>query len=547
MAHTWAICSLRTPSLAAETGLARPIPLQRGRAVRGGKGSGDEDDDDPEDSRAYKGCASAAREVPEERTRIVCPREKERETPEREGRIEDGFDGGEVERTDVADARLERQDRGERDEKGGGAARCEEGDGGAHRGASVCQVGGWVRGRATSASALALWESRGTITSQMVGKHGIDVTHGNRCPWVAVLAPASLVGVALVCGCGSSGSPSPTYSFPDAGTVDARVDATRPQVDAARASDATPSSDGGTAEPCTADGGIATLSTRAYPFDYGILVDRTAVYYFGIEADAGQTDLRSVRTDGTGETELTMTSAQTLAEDGTSLYWGGYNPAFVTGIFRIAKVGGPAQLLAGISEVDPQSIVVAGASVYWTAGVHEDGALPEELLQAPLDGGTASTVVPATVGEGAQLCGADAQNLYWVEPPGHLYARRLTGGTPQALVPQLGVEAFDVDDGLIYFNANNGLYSVPTAGGTPRLLAESVGSARIAHTATDVYLEEMFEGRIVKVPKAGGSPKVVVSGSVVGSAAFAVDERCVYWVGPGNDGAVPVSLYKAPN
>jgi hypothetical protein len=111
----------------------------------------------------------------------------------------------------------------------------------------------------------------------------------------------------------------------------------------------------------------------------------------------------------------------------------------------------------------------------------------------------------------------------------------------------MGVQAFDVDDGVLYVSADGGLYSVPTDGGAARLLAGSVGAARIAHNATDVYAEEMFQGRIVKVPKTGGTLSTVVSGSAVGSAAFAVDARCVYWVGPGNDGAVPSPLYKAPN
>jgi hypothetical protein len=382
--------------------------------------------------------------------------------------------------------------------------------------------------------------------------HGeLDSTvHRDRRPAIVAVALACAGGVA---GCGSSGSSTTTYHFPDAGPTDAghAHDATRAPADAHRAPvDATPSSDVSSEPRCTPHGGTVALSLHADPLDYGILVDTAAVYYFGLAADAGQVagDLRSVNKDGTGDTELTITNAQSLTEDDTYLYWGGYDAAFTVGVFRFAKAGGPAELLAPLNELDPQTIVVAGGSVYWTAGVHEDAAIPYELLKAPLDGGAASIVVPGPVSSTPQLCGTDGQNLYWAEPPGHLYAQPLAGGSPQELAPQLmGVQAFDVDDGVLYVNANDGLYALPTAGGAPRLLAESVGAARIAHNATDVYVEQLFQSRIVKVPKKGGTLTTVVSGRTVGSAAFGVDSDCVYWIGPGNDGAVSVPLYKAPN
>ncbi len=363
----------------------------------------------------------------------------------------------------------------------------------------------------------------------------------------------AVASVGGVWACGSPAGSAPAYLFPDASLVDARprVDATRSPLDAvSTSSDATAPAERGQSR-CTPDGGTVTLSTRAFPFDYGIVVDPDAVYFFGLEADAGpqgQIDLRSVKKDGTAETVLTLTNGQSLAEDDTFLYWGGYNPAFETGIYRIAKAGGPAVLLASVNEVDPLSTAVSGASVYWVAGVHEDGSLPDELLAAPLDGGVASVVVPAPVDIGGPgVVGVDAESLYWVQPPGRLYSRPLAGGAPKLLAPQSNVGAFDVDDDAIYFASNDALYSLPKAGGAPVMLAMPVGIPYIAHDATDVYAEEPFENRIVKVSKRGGAVTTVVSGSNVGSAGFAVDSRCVYWLGPGNDGLVPVPLYMAPN
>ena len=89
--------------------------------------------------------------------------------------------------------------------------------------------------------------------------------------------------------CGSPAGSAPAYLFPDASLVDARprVDATRSPLDAvSTSSDATAPAERGQSR-CTPDGGTVTLSTRAFPFDYGIVVDPDAVYFFGLEADAG--------------------------------------------------------------------------------------------------------------------------------------------------------------------------------------------------------------------------------------------------------------------
>ena len=107
--------------------------LQRGFPIRAGCSGSDDHDDDPEGGGAHQGSARRTRKVRADRRRLPYPLDEEQEAPEREGRVEGGFDGRDVEGADVSDARLEGEDRGERDEEEPGRTRYDDGGVGEHR------------------------------------------------------------------------------------------------------------------------------------------------------------------------------------------------------------------------------------------------------------------------------------------------------------------------------------------------------------------------------------------------------------------------------
>jgi hypothetical protein len=160
------------------------------------------------------------------------------------------------------------------------------------------------------------------------------------------------------------------------------------------------------------------------------------------------------------------------------------------------------------------------------------------LSRVPVSGGT---VTSYSTSETPGAIALDATNVYWVYNTGgtaqfrKLAKSAATGTAPTVLGSTQGtLYSLAIDGTNLYFASNVGIMKLPLAGGTPALLVSgayqpslgiAVDGTRIAWSA--------FNGNAVYIaPLTGGSATVVASGQMqVGGVAM--DASYVYWATQG--------------
>lgn len=195
----------------------------------------------------------------------------------------------------------------------------------------------------------------------------------------------------------------------------------------------------------------------------------------------------------------------------------------------------------GIAGSANYGIVTDASGVYWTD-------FKGSLMKAGPSGKD-----PAPLASGLSEPGSlavDADTVYFVEYGTALSRIPKAGGSPVVLA-QGPIGAVAVDKTHVYFTSTEGVSRVEKAGGAmPELLAQASGATSIALDDTTVYLTISgdaagLKGDIGSVPKAGGELKVVAQDAPFElrylSQELTVDDTNVYWV---NTGAG--KLMKAP-
>ena len=170
--------------------------------------------------------------------------------------------------------------------------------------------------------------------------------------------------------------------------------------------------------------------------------------------------------------DASLTAANSIAVDATSVYWGNLGPptgsinSMFGSVLKVALGGGAPVLLAG-AQYNPNAVAVAGSSVYW---VTEFGTVATEAV----GGGVASVL--ATGQNQPEAVAVDATNVYWA-----------SAGT----------------------GANGSVWRVPRAGGLAVILHQTAFTdsgqggepIAIAVDATSVYWADSTLGTINKLCK----------------------------------------------
>ncbi|HSQ68291.1 MAG TPA: hypothetical protein VLM85_34015 [Polyangiaceae bacterium] len=138
----------------------------------------------------------------------------------------------------------------------------------------------------------------------------------------------------------------------------------------------------------------------------------------------------------------------------------------------------------------------------------------------------------------------DDTDVYWLDITNQPTLQRTprTGGATATLATL--VNSFTVDTDDVYYDAVEAndagfastLYALPKAGGPPVPIA-GVGASSMVVDTTTLYFLGSPAGAILGVPKTGGAPVTLTSGTPHAGRLIGVDATAVYWI----SGAAPLT------
>jgi hypothetical protein len=193
-------------------------------------------------------------------------------------------------------------------------------------------------------------------------------------------------------------------------------------------------------------------------------------------------------------------------------------------------------------------IVADGKSIFWTERALKQ---PGSVMSLPRTGGTPTTLV-AGLADPLYLA-VDAQAVYWgstgllagVETgafSGAVARVGKDGAGPKALVSSVAdPQAIALDADRVYFHGLldragspdvqfGTIHAVPKAGGKVVAVVPEDGGTPlgIAVDATHLYFTNAFPGGIMRAPKGGGEPTMIVGGQS-SPWPLALDDRAIFW------------------
>jgi hypothetical protein len=122
----------------------------------------------------------------------------------------------------------------------------------------------------------------------------------------------------------------------------------------------------------------------------------------------------------------------------------------------------------------------------------------------------------------------DTDTVYWTEFGGLIRKASKANGIPVTLfASQYNPSGIAVDDANVYFGDGLNIRSVPKGGGTSAILAAATPS-QIAVDSSNIYWTDFGAGAIRKMPKSGGSPVTIATGTDSPSG-IKTDGVNVYW------------------
>ena len=235
--------------------------------------------------------------------------------------------------------------------------------------------------------------------------------------------------------------------------------------------------------------------------------------------------------------------APRLALDATSVYLTNeHDQANIWEILRIPRAGGaPVSVDSGASPyVD---LAVDAQSIYWT---EEAGGV---VRKKPLSGG--ASVLLAASGNSttkAAFIAVNAVGVYWATRfpaegstsgtlDGAILTTSLDGGTPVTIARTVA-KALAVSASNVYWIADDAVFQVPIAGGTPTQLASKQDKPRfLTIDASHVYWTNegsiwnssgFYEGSVMRVAIGGGTPAAFARKQDI-AGPLALTGQGVYW------------------
>jgi len=191
--------------------------------------------------------------------------------------------------------------------------------------------------------------------------------------------------------------------------------------------------------------------------------------------------------------------------------------------------GGGSASQGVIAEDQGQTLAIAsdGIHVYWAS------KMTGKIMKAGVNGGTLVELAGNQKWPSTGLA-VDATHVYWntVSTDGTLMKVSSSGGQPESLIGSgvNGIRSIAVDANALYYTNNTGgaIGRYDLAANAPSVLVSGLtGPMMIAIDADNVYWTEL-QGRVKKVPKAGGASTQLAEGAAGG--AIAVTTGGVYWL-----------------
>jgi hypothetical protein len=219
-------------------------------------------------------------------------------------------------------------------------------------------------------------------------------------------------------------------------------------------------------------------------------------------------------------TESAGTSALTIAQDASNIYWAEVGP---TNAIRGASKKNLSSVFTNTSSNFPNEIAVDATNLYWTDGGHGN------VTQCPLAGG-ACTVLASNLSQPHGIASTGASVFFGDNNA--LYSCAVNGcnKTPTQQSTVMVDYAVAVDGSNAYWVGAGGVYTCPISGcnGSPTKLASAVGGTGIAVDATDAYWLGS-DGSVSKVAKNGGSATQLTPTASNPGYGIALDATNVYW------------------
>jgi hypothetical protein len=182
----------------------------------------------------------------------------------------------------------------------------------------------------------------------------------------------------------------------------------------------------------------------------------------------------------------------------------------------------PFELATGTSAAQFLGVTSAHA-LYWNVDATSGS---KRLYRVPVAGGT-----PEFADAAVTALAVDADAAYWSDEVG-LHAWATMDAAPIDVDPTIvDAPALAVESGTLFFANGEGIWSMPTSGGTPSSLVASPSVKAIAATPTHVYWADGSDGSVRRIARDHTSEAVLVKGESLGATVpFALGERAVYWI-----------------
>ncbi len=203
---------------------------------------------------------------------------------------------------------------------------------------------------------------------------------------------------------------------------------------------------------------------------------------------------------------------------------------------RVSTCGSKAAIATSLG-TDPRALIVVDPFVYFVSGRDGDDQAGS-LSRVPLAGGAVESLASA---KGPGGIAATQAHVYWTNKGAGEVLRIALADSRVDVVAAKRVQPGPIvadSDGSVYW-VDRGTAAVNGAvvrafpdGKVTELARANIRPVHLAIDATDVYFSNIDGDQIMRVPKVGGTPAVVVSGP--GSqTSLAVDEARVYWTSEG--------------